>query len=254
MKINGKELFLSPEVDLYIAKFTDRITLTNSRIDQLKLDIQKCVEAVDSLMIADIMDDSTTSKKDLANEQARKLNLEVQLQTEITKLGKIKEVMSQGIVEILAVASQQLTTDLSVYTENFEKECCRKLYELRIQQEEIFLSMQVARSEVINKLFEHDSICEVFDLNRFKKHPSRDSFHNNLHMASRSHPQFGAPLITANNLIAVEDNIMRAWANTNAQANIPLPDDQQISIPRPMTLQDVNLESFIDTLEQDKKK
>lgn len=58
-------------------------------------------------MEVDILTNTATSKKDLSNCQARKLNLESQLSGEIANAMKIKEIMARGIVDLMKEADRR---------------------------------------------------------------------------------------------------------------------------------------------------
>lgn len=247
MFVQGRELFSIPEVDAYMSKFEAKLSESNNKINQLRTDIERCVAEIDVCMEINILTDTATSKKDLNNVSAKKLNLESQLETEIAKVVKIKEIMAKGIEGLMRDADKQLRADMAKYEETVEKEVYRQLGQLREQQVELLLTLQVAHSEIVMKLFNYDEVVNLFEL-RGKKNPSNQMFHNNLYMSHRSHPEFGSPFINCGNLQAVEDRIMREHAETNSLANGHLPANKRIEIPQPKRLKDINLQRFIDSL------
>lgn len=253
MLVQGKQLFSTVGVDNYIEKFEGKLIESNNKIDQLRVDIVKCEEEIDSCMEVDILEGTASSKKDLSNISARNLNLQSQLDTEIQKVTKIKAIMDRGIAELMPEANKQLLEDMKIFNDTVEKESYRKLGQLREQQEEILLALQVAHSEVVTKLFDFDSICNLFEITRYKKNPSNNMFHSHLHMAHREFPEFGIPVIDCNNLQGIEERLFRTWADVNALANTNLPKDQRIEIPQPKKLQDINLQDYIDNLKCDKE-
>lgn len=252
MIVNGRELFSIEDIDNYTDKFTDKLTEINNRISQLDSDIVKCEAELDACLEADILEGTASTKKALSNEQSRKENLQSQRNNEILKVNKIKEIMAKGIEDLAVKADKKLRADMAVYNEVVEKEIFRQLGQLREQQEELLLTLQVAHNDVVNKLFSFDEICHLFDLKRYTKSPSNQMFHNNLHMAHRSFPEFGSPLINCNNLQVVEDRIMRARAEANFECNNGKAPEDKIQLPPTKTLRDVDLQAFIDSFKKRK--
>lgn len=248
MIVNGRELFITSEVTEFISKFEDKLVSTNNKIDQLRAEIERCSAEIDACMVVDILEGTASSKKDLSNVLARKLNLEPQLETELAKLMKIKEIMDKGIEKFLQEADKQLQADLVIFNEVIEKEAYRKLYQLREQQAEILLSLQVAHNEAETRIFSFNQICTVFNLNQYKRDISGQYFHQNLQFPNRNFPEFGAPFINFNQLRGLEEHLMRARADANALANRNTTAETHIQLPPAKTLRDMDLQKFLDSL------
>ncbi|AKA72053.1 hypothetical protein [Clostridium scatologenes] len=256
MRISNKELFNIGEINNYIGKFEDKLQESNNKITQLKSDIANIETEIDKAFEQDILEGSTASKKELSNIQARKVNIEAQLDIEVKKALKIKDIMAVGLQKLIPEASNQIQADLQTYHNTVEKEIYRQLMEVRQKQEELLLGLQLAHNTVINELFSYDEICNTFGLEQYKKTASNEMFHNNLFMPHRSFPEYGSPLINCNYLPGIEDRLMRARAEVNAKYNIDrermgLEEEQ---LPQAKTLQDIDLDKFLKELKSDGKR
>lgn len=249
MRINNRELFSIEEIDNYTDLFTDKLTECNNKITQLDLDIAKREAEEDACIEVDILSGTATSRKNLSDCQGRKENLQTQRNTEVKKIAKIHEIMAKGIEGLVVKADKILREDMAVYQEEVEKEIYRKLGQLREQQELLLLTLQVAHNDIVNKLVNYDEVIDLFNLpSRYKRSASNLIFHNNLHMAHRSYPEFGVPIIDIYNLPAIEERLSRIWADSNSQANINRAKEDKIAIPQPKKLKDIDLQEFIDNL------
>lgn len=159
--------------------------------------------------------------------------------------------MSTGIADLMVEADKQLRADMELYNEAVEKSIFRKLGELRRQQEKLLLTLQVAHNDVTTSLFSWDDICTAFNFPRFKRSATNEMFHNNLYVAHRSYPEFGAPIINTHNLQAVEDRIMRARAEANFICNNNKAPEDRVQLPLTKTLKDINLQEFLDSLSEE---
>lgn len=245
MKIGNKELFNVAEVNNYIGKFEDKLQESESKINQLKADIEKIDAELDKAMEADILEDSVNSRKALSNVQARKANIESQLDTEIKKVMKIKEIMTEGLSKLIPEASKQITEDLQTYNNTVEKEVYRQLAEIRQKQEELLLALQVAHNTVTLELFNFNELCHFADMEQYKKTASNEMFHNNLFMPHRSFPEYGSPLINCSNLPLIEDVLMRSRAEANAMYNCYRDESEKEQLPQAKELKDIDLEKFL---------
>ncbi|OAA91472.1 hypothetical protein [Clostridium ljungdahlii] len=247
MRVGNKGLFNIAEVNNYIGKFEDKLQQSNNRISALQSDIEKIDAELDKAMEADILEDSASSRKILSNLQARKANLESQLDTEVKKVIKIKEIMTEGLSRLIPEASKQIQADLQTYNDCVEKEIYRQLMEVRQKQEELLLTLQVAHNTVINEIFKYDEICNFAGMEQYKRSLSNQSFHNNLFMPHRSFSEYGSPLINCSNLPLIEDVLMRSRAESNAVYNT---DRERMGLekeqlPQAKTFKDIDIEKFL---------
>ncbi len=248
MKIKGVELFSSEQCNEYIGKFTDKINECNNKIEQLKADIEKCEVETDSCIEKDIMEASVSSKKELANITARQGNLNGQLQIELKRLSKIREILLQGLSKLVPQASKQIDNDLLLFNETVEKEVYRQLSELKKQQAELLLSLQLSHNKVISDMFNFDEICNFAGLTQYAKQPSNHLFHSNLFMAHRNFTELGSPLLNCQNLQGIEQHLERQRADDNAQFNYYKDAEDKVQLPLPLGFKDIDLEKFLNSL------
>lgn len=254
MKIGkDKELFNIAEIQNYISKFEVKVQESDAKISQLKADIERADAEINIAMEKYILEENAISKKVLNNVQARKANLESELDTEMRKALKIKKIMTDGLAKLIPQASKQIREDLQTFNNVVEKGIYRKLQEKREEIEELLLTLQVSHNTVINEVSVYDEICSIFGFNQNKIGASNQMFHNNLFMPNRSFPEYGSPLINCSSLIATEDVLMRRRAEANAMYNtdrerMGLENEQ---LPLSKELKDVDLEKFLKELKLD---
>lgn len=250
MKLGNRVLFNLEKVQQYVAKFEDKLQEADNKINMLRAEIEKLEAEIDVAMERDILEGSATSKKELSNIQARKVNVESQLDTEIKKVLKIEEIMNKGLAELIPESSKQIQEDLVTYNNVIEKEIYRQLKDVRDKQAELLLLLQVSHNAVINEVSNYNELCHFSNMENYKRTASNEMFHNNLFMPNRSFPEYGSPLLNCSHLLAIEDRLMRARAEANAKYNIDrealgLENEQ---LPQAKTLADVDLQKFLDSL------
>lgn len=239
---------LMAEVNNYIDKFQDKLQESNNKINALRADIEKIETEIDTAMEKDILEGSASSKKELSNTQARKANVESQLNVEIKKALKIKEIMSAGLTNLIPEASKQVQEDLQTYTNVVEREIYKQLQEIRQKQEELLLILQVAHNTVINEVFNYNELCHFSNMENYKRTASNEMFHNNLFMPNRSFPEFGSPLINCSNLPSIQEMLMRTRAEANAMHNHYKAEDEREQLQPAKEFKDINLQDFLDSL------
>lgn len=254
MKIGkDKELFNIAEMDNYISKFEDKSQEVEGKINQLKAEIDRIDAEINIAMEEDILEGTASSKKQLNNVQARKANLESELDTEMRKALRVKEIMTDGLSKLIPQASNQIREDLRTFNNVVERGIYKKLQEKREEIEELLLILQVSHNTVINEISPYNEICSAFGFEKDKIGVSNQMFHNNLFMANRSFPQYGAPLINCYSLPAIEDVLMRSRAEANAMYNT---DRERMGLEREQLpsykkYEDINLEKFLKELKLD---
>lgn len=252
MKIGKhRKLFNIVEIQNYISKFESKLQESDTKINQLKADIDRADTEINVAMEKDILEGTASSKKELNNTQARKSNLESQVDAEMNKVLKIKEIMTNRLSKLIPQASKQISEDLKTFNNVVEKEIYRQLQEIREKQEELLLILQASHNMVINETSSLDEICSIFGFDQYKIEASNQMFHNNLFMPNRVFPQYGSPLINCSSLTAIEDVFMRSRAQANAIYNIDrermgLENEQ---LPLSKELKDVDLDVFLKGLE-----
>lgn len=245
MKIGNKELFNISEVNNYIGKFEDKLQESNNRISELQSDIEKIDAELDKAMESDILEDSASSRKILSNLQARKANLESQLDTEVKKVMKIKEIMTEGLSRLIPEASKQIQADLQTYNDCVEKEIYKQLSEVRKKQEKLLLTLQVAHNTVTNELFNFNELCHFADMKQYQKAADNQIFHNNLFLPHRSCPELGSPLINCSNLQAISEVLDRSRSEANAMYNSYMDESENEQLPQAKAFKDIDLEKFL---------
>lgn len=248
MKIGKQELFNTEEINTYIGKFEGKINECNTKISQLKSSIEQSELEVDIAIEKDILEGSASSKKELSNISARKANAESQLEIELKKLSKIREIMMARLAELIPEASRQIQEDLNTYNATVEREIYMKLSVLRDQQAELLLTLQVAHNSVINEIFSYNDICNFAGLPHYEKTATNELFHQNLFMPHRNYAQYGSPLLNCNSLPSIEEHLMRARADANAQFNRYKDAEDMEQLPLPKECKDINLQDFLDKL------
>lgn len=248
MNIKGVELFSSKECNDYIEKFTDKINECNSKIEQLKGDIVKCEADCDVAIEADILQNSSSSKKDLSNITARQGNLKGQLEIELKRLSKIREIMMAGLAKLVPVASKQMDNDLVTFDNTVEDEVYRQLRVLKEQQAELLLTLQVAHNAVTIEMFHFNELCHFADLNQYKKTTSNDLFQTGLFVTNRRHPEHGTPLLNCPSLPYIEEHLQRSRADANAEFNSYRSEADKEQLPLAKGYKDIDLQQFLDSL------
>ncbi|WP_411682419.1 hypothetical protein [Clostridium thailandense] len=149
MKIGKhRELFNIAEIQNYISKFEGKLQESDTKINKLKADIDRADAEINVAMEKDILEGTASSKKELNNAQARKSNLESQVDAEMNKVLKIKEIMTNRLSKLIPQASKQISEDLQTFNNVIEKEIYRQLQEIREKQEELLLTLQLAHNTV----------------------------------------------------------------------------------------------------------
>ncbi|MBU3110308.1 hypothetical protein [Clostridium lacusfryxellense] len=248
MKIGKQELFNTEEINTYIGKFEGKINECNTKIEQLKSSIEQSEFDVDLAIERDILEGSASSKKELGNISARNSNAESQLEIELKKLTKIREIMQGGLQKMVPEASRQLQEDLNTYNATVEKEAYRQLGKLRDKQSELLLSLQVAHDSIINDIFAYNDICNFAGIKQYEKTATNELFHQNLFMPHRNYAQYGSPLLNCHSLPYIEEHLMRDRANSNAQFNIYKSKEDMEQLPLPKEYKDIDLQDFLDKL------
>jgi len=248
MRLGKKELFNTEEINTYIGKFENKLNECNAKIEQLKEAIGKAEQETDIAIERDILEDSTSSKKELCNISARKSNAELQLEVEMKKLSKIKEIMMVGLGKLVPEASRQIQEDLITFNNTVEKEVYSKLSILKDQQAELLLSLQVAHNTVINEIFSYNEICHFADLKHYAKTASNDLFQTNLFLPHRNYAEYGAPLLNCSLLPYIEEHLMRARADANAQFNSYKDEADMEQLPLSKGYADIDLQKFLSSL------
>lgn len=248
MKIGKQELFNTEEINTYVGKFEGKINDCNSTIAQLKSGIAQLELEVDMAIEKDILEGSASSKKELSNITARKANSESQLEIELKKLTKIREIMMSGLAKMVPEASKKMQADLSTFNSAVEKSVYKQLSDLRDKQSELLLSLQVAHNAVITDIFSYNEICHFAGLKQYEKTATNELFHNNLFMPHRNYSEYGAPLLNCHSLPYIQEHLSRARADQNAQFNRYKSKEEKEQLPLPKEYKDIDLQKFLDNL------
>ena len=248
MKIKGSKLFDNKEIISYISKFEGKITECNNKIEQLNNDIAKFDADIDIAIEADIMEGTISSKNNLQNISSRKANAQANLDTELKKLIKIKEIMLVGLGKLIPDASNQMHADLLKYNEIVEFQIYKQLQALREQQEILLLTLQKAHNAVITEHFEFNDLCLFAQMGEYGNAMSNESFHSNLFVPNRNYPELGSALLNAGYLPAIEDVLMHAQADANAEYNLYKEDADKEQLPQAKCYTDIDLQEHLDNL------
>ncbi len=250
MLVNGKEIFDISEVTEYMEKFEDKLQESYNKINQLKVDIERLDAEIDACMEVDILSGTAISRKDLSNVQARKANVESQLDTELQKVTKIKEIRDKKVAELIPKASKSIQQDLATFNSTVERETFARLQEIRQKQEELLLTLALARNTAIREISKYNQVCNFSGLTQYEKTASSQMFHNAGFTPHRSFPELGSPLINCNNLLAIEDVLGRSRADANAQYNGDKSAEDKKQLPPAKTLKDIDLQKFLDEIKE----
>ncbi len=244
MKINNKELFNISRLEEYSQKFEAKAQEIQNKMNQLEAEIAVINEQIDKAQIADIMEGSTATRKELNNLKARKENSISQYNQEVENAQKLKQLMAVGMQDIMPEVSKQIAEDKSVYFNSIEREIYRQLAEIREKQIELLLTLKLARTVSSNAVDEFNLHARTFG---FKEIPMTFE-HQNMTIYNRSFPEFGSPLLNVQNLQAVEETAMRARAEANAFFNNGKTKEEKEQLPQALTLADIDLQKFLDSL------
>lgn len=244
MKINNKELFNIQIIENYTDKFNEKGTEIQNKMSALEAEITELDNQIDKAMIADIMEGTASTRKELQNLKARRENSVNQYNVEQEKANKLKELMATGLAEIFPDVSKQIQDDKQTYFNTIEKEIYRQLAEIREKQLELLLTLKLARNTASNAVDEFNLHARTFG---FKEIPMTFE-HQNMTIYNRSFPEFGSPLLNVQNLQAVEETAMRARAEANAFFNNGKTKEEKEQLPQALTLADIDLQAFLDSL------
>ena len=248
MLVQGHNLFNISEVTEYMAKFEEKLQESDNKINQLKSDISKLDTEIDACMEVDVLSGTATSKKDLSNVQARKAFAESVIADEMKKFYKIKEIRDKGLAELIPQASKLIQQDLSAFSNIVERAIFSQLQVVRQQQEELLLTLALARDTALNEIFEFNQACNLAGLKQYERSASNQMFHSAGFVPNRAFPELGSPLLNCNNLQTVEDVMSRSRADANAMYNQDKAPEDKAQLPQAKTLKDINLEAFLDSL------
>lgn len=251
MKLKNIELFSITELTQYVEKFTDKLESSNNKINQLKQEVAKLGASIDSAIEKDILEETAQSKKELANVMARKENVTAQLNLELEKASKLKEIMEQGLHALIPVASDRLCNDLKVYIDTVERELYNHLHALKERQSELLLILQACHDLVNNELADFNEICNLANMPNYKRATGNDIFHLNMFMPNRAFAELGSPLLQLNFLPLIDDVLLRSRATANAIYNDNRADDMKQQLPPHKTLADVDIQKFLDEVKVD---
>lgn len=248
MLVHGQNLFNISEVTEYMAKFEEKLQESDNKINQLRADILRLDAEIDACMEVDILSGTATSKKDLSNVQARKANVESVLADEMKKFYKIKEIRDKGLAELIPQASKSIQQDLSAFSNIVERAIFAQLQAVRQQQEELLLTLVLARNSALNEIFEFNQACNSAGLKRYERSVSNQIFHSAGFITNRAFPELGSPLLNCNNLLAIEDVVSRSRADANAIYNRDKAPEDKAQLSPAKTLKDIDLEAFLESL------
>lgn len=249
MKVQGTELFAITELNEYNDKFTVREQAIRQKVTEYEAQILKAQNDYETALEVDILEDTSASHTRLANIDSKLKNLCELRNSEIAKLDKLQDLKVSGIHKLIPEAKQKLNDDLQTYYNEVEYELLRELAQLREQTENALLLLQKARSVVSNELFEFDQIAESAGHEKLKFNMSNASFHQATNIPYRPHPELGMPMLNLQNLSAVESQLSRNRAETNAKCN----EEQRKDLKPAKTVASVDLDAWLDKLGRKKK-
>lgn len=246
MKINNKELFNISRLEEYAQKFEAKAVEIENKIVTLEAEIEKLNEQIDKAQIADIMEGTTATRKELNNLKARKDNIIAQYNQEVENNEKLRQLMAVGLQDIIPEVSHQIAEDKAVYFDVIEKEIYKQLAEVREKQAELLLTLALARKTAYSDISEFDLYCETFGF----KPVGINFVHTNPMKIHRNLPQYGSPLLDLTEISNIENVLMRSRADANSAYNKDREDKglEKKQLPLEKTFVDIDLQKFLDSL------